>query len=385
MSERVREVLHNKIGLPFVLASGPGTPARTRALTHRAPVHLQTAPLRRGRPDLAAEIVRPPRAIAPATRPAARELIDLAHGMLVATNRELDIFSYASADDVLLADCGEGLVFAFIGATPDRRLLLETLYGYVILKNGVFMGYGTVACLFGSAEVAFNIADTFRGGEASYVFARLLAATHRLFGTDSFTLDPYQIGADNEEALASGAWWFYQKLGFGPRDRAARALMRRELRRMAANPEHRSSRATLEQLATASVFFHLGRRRDDVLGVFPLANVGLAVTRFLAARFGMERERAEGECARAAARLLGQRSLAGFTAGERLWWRRWAPLVCALPGIARWPAADRRALVAVIRAKGSRREAEFVARCDAHPRLGRALAALAAREARAPK
>jgi len=148
---------------------------------------------------------------------------------------------------------------------------------------------------------------------------------------------------------------------------------------MEAHPEHRSRRSTLERLATASVFFHLGPRRDDVLGLFPLAKVGLAVTRFLAARFGMERERGEIECARAAARLLGQQSFAGFTAGERLWWRRWAPLVCALPGIERWPAADRRALAAVARAKGSRREAEFVARFDAHARLRRALAALAAR------
>jgi hypothetical protein len=379
MSERVREIIHNKMSVPFLLAPGAGTPARTRAIQGRAQVHFQTAPLRRGRPVLAEEIVRPPRTVRPATRAAAREIIDLAHGMLVATNRELDIFSYASADDVVLADCGEGLVFAFIGFIPERRLLLETLYGYVILKNGVFMGYGTVASLFGSSEVAFNIADTFRGGEASSVFARLLACTRRLFGADTFSLDPYQIGEDNEEALASGAWWFYQKLGFRARDRAVLALMKRELRRMETHPEHRSSRSTLERLAAASVFFHLGPRRADVLGVFPLANVGLAVTRFLAARFGMERERAEIECARDAARRLGQRSFAGFTAGERLSWRRWAPLVCALSGVERWPAADQRAFAAVVRAKGSRRESEFVARFDAHARLRRALAALAAR------
>jgi hypothetical protein len=379
MSERVREVIHNSIGVPFLLAPGAGTPTRTGAIQRRVQVHFQTTPLRRGRPVLAAEITRPPRSVRPATRAEARELIDLAHGMLVATNRELDIFSYASAGDVILADCGEGLVFAFIGFVPERRLLLETLYGYVILKNGVFMGYGTVASLFGSSEVAFNIADPFRGGEASYVFAHLLACARRLFAADTFSLDPYQIGEENEEALASGAWWFYQKLGFRARDRAVLALMKRELRRMEIHPEHRSSRSTLERLAAASVFFHLGPRRADVLGVFPLAKVGLAVTRFLAARFGMERDRAEIECARTAARLLGQSSLAGFTAGERLWWRRWSPLVCALPGVGRWPAADRRALAAVIRAKGGRREAEFVARFDAHARLRRALAALAAR------
>ena len=41
--------------------------------------------------------------------------------------------------------------------------------------------------------------------------------------------------------------------------------------------------------------------------------------------------------------------------------------------------ADERALVDVIRAKGGRRESDFVARFDAHPRLGAAIAALARR------
>ena len=27
-------------------------------------------------------------------------------------------------------------------------------------------------------------------------------------------IDPYQLGLENDDALKSGAWWFYQKLGF---------------------------------------------------------------------------------------------------------------------------------------------------------------------------
>ena len=38
-------------------------------------------------------------------------------------------------------------------------------------------------------------------------------------GSDSFTIYPYQLGDDNDEALQSGAWWFYQKLGFRAKDR----------------------------------------------------------------------------------------------------------------------------------------------------------------------
>ena len=35
----------------------------------------------------------------------------------------------------------------------------------------------------------------------------------------AFTIYPYQLGDDgNQKGLASGAWWFYQKLGFRARD-----------------------------------------------------------------------------------------------------------------------------------------------------------------------
>jgi hypothetical protein len=75
--------------------------------------------------------------------------------------------------------------------------------------------------------------------------------------------------------------------------------------------------------------------------------------------------------------LLGLRSHEGFSAGERLAWERWSPLVLILPGVDRWSTADRRALVRVVRAKGGRRESDFLRRFDRHPRLGKALLQLA--------
>ncbi len=50
-----------------------------------------------------------------------------------------------------------------------------------------------------------------------------------------------------------------------------------------------------------------------------------------------------------------------------------------LPGVQRWTAAEKRALVAVVRAKGGRRESDFVRRFDAHRRLRRAIVSLAQR------
>ncbi|MGH8458006.1 MAG: hypothetical protein ACRESV_01540, partial [Nevskiales bacterium] len=67
--------------------------------------------------------------------------------------------------------------------------------------------------------------------------------------------DPYQLGKDNEEGIASGAWWFYYKLGFRPRAAQARGILRRELARMKARSKHRSSARTLRKLAEWPLFF----------------------------------------------------------------------------------------------------------------------------------
>ncbi len=78
-----------------------------------------------------------------------------------------------------------------------------------------------------------------------------------------------------------------------------------------------------------------------------------------------------------AAALLGVRSFKGWTKDERVAWRRWGVVVMAMKGIARWSAANRRTFAKVIRAKGGRRESDYLRRFDAHPRLRRALRRLA--------
>ena len=50
----------------------------------------------------------------------------------------------------------------------------------------------------------------------------------------------------------------------------------------------------------------------------------------------------------------------------------------ALGDVERWPAPDRRALVDVVKAKGGRRESDFVRLFDRHRRLRRAVLRLAA-------
>ncbi len=373
----VRERIYERLDAPLRLATGSDTPSRTRA-KHPVPrVVVQRRPLDNRRPKL--------RDLVPRLRPRvrsvwlqeARALIGRAREAMVTRARDLDGFAQADERDVRMVAFTGGIEFALIGAQPRHRLLLEARYAMLMLKNGVPIGYALINSLFGSSEIAYNVFDTFRGCETAPIFARVLAVARRLFGADAYSIDPYQLGYNNDEGLRSGAWWFYYKLGFRPHDREVKALVSDELRAIRADRKHRSSLATLEQLASEYLFFYAKRPRRDVMGRLALDKVGLRISGYLAERFGADREKGIRTCSLEAMKLLGLPTLGGFSAGERLAWERWSPLVRILPGVEQWPASDRRALVAVVRAKGGRRESEFVARFDRHAKLRGALLELA--------
>lgn len=377
LSDAQCQMLYEDMDVPICLAPGQTTPARTREKLPVTEIKYQTVPLRRSLPASRKSADRLPRTIRALSPREGRAVLDLAKSTMVTRARDLDAFAYGDARDVRMVDCGDGLQFAYIGVLPQRRLMLECLYGFIMLKNGVAVGYGTNTGLFGSSEVAFTVFDTFRAGEAVLMFDRMLSIAGHLFGADSFMVDPYQLGDDNDDAIQSGAWWFYHKLGFRPRKLPQVNIMRRELARKKTNPAHRSSPTTLRKLASASVFLHTNKRRNDVLGVLPLANVGLKITQYLAGRFGYDRRLATSVCSKEAAQLLGVGLLGRLSADERMAWRHWSPLIMILPGIRRWGREEKKTLVQTVRAKGGPRESEYLSRFDKHIRLRQAIQTLA--------
>jgi hypothetical protein len=379
-----KDHLYDELGLALRVAAGPSSPDRTRA---RVPGHQlvpQHAPLRLARPDLAAEIAIPPKRIRPLGERQASTLLDLAREAMVTRARDLYTFTAANLRDACLVDCGDGLEFFCVGVDVEQRLLLDAVYGILTLRNGVPIGYALFSALWRSSEAAYNVFESFRGGESAWIYGRMLATIRAMFGADTFTVDPYQLGHHNDEGLESGAWWFYYKLGFRPWDPAIARLAGSEARRVAARKGYRTGPGTLRRLVSANLFLQIGPSRRDVIGAIHTGAIGLAATDLVASRFGADRERATEELSREAASRLGVEGWRRWGAGERLFWERWAPLIALLPEIDGWTAAEKRDLVDIIRAKGGRREREFVARFDAHPRLGASIAALAERPPRAP-
>jgi hypothetical protein len=363
-----RECFWNELNLLLRLPWGADGPSRTHACWPVAKTVYQSSSLQRPRPDLRREVLVPPVSIKNVSRKDGERLVAMARDAMVTRERDLDAFIHGDPRDVRIVDCGENLQFVCIGVKPEQRLLLECVYAFLTLKNGIPIGYVLTSALMESAEIAYNVFDTYRGAEAAHVYARVLAMVSALFSVDTFTVYPYQLGYGNDEGLKSGAWWFYQKLGFRARDRGVLRIMARELKRMRRDPAHRSSLNTLNKLVPHNVYLDLGQPRDDVIGEFPLEEVGETVTRLLANRFGADRERATRELSDEAARLLPSPPWSQLPAAERQACERWAPLVACLD-VGSWSKPERKVLFDVMRAKGGRRESEFVAKFDAHKKL----------------
>jgi hypothetical protein len=209
------------------------------------------------------------------------------------------------------------------------------------------------------------------------LYACVLATFRRLFNADTFSVDSYQIGADNEEAIDSGAWWFYARMGFLPRDADGLKRAQRELDNATTKQGYRSSKRALRALAQYPLYLSFAGKRQDVLGPVCTDSISLGVLAYLSRRFGSEREAGVEECSRELGAVLGVDSVASWPVDEQLMWHRLSPLFAAMGGVSNWRKADRDGLLAVIRAKGGAHEADYANLFDAHKRLRRAVAGFA--------
>jgi hypothetical protein len=291
-------------------------------------------------------------------------------------SRELFAFSYANVDDILVADPGRGLRVALIGILPRFRLPLHGYYAYLALKNGVPVGYGGGWQLFGALEVGVNIFESFRRGESAFIVSQVLRAYHQAFGMRVVVVDPYQIGHDNQEALESGAFYFYRHLGFRPRDPAVRRLADAEQDKIDRDVSYRTPLALLAHLARSEVYLPLSGREPETARRLTASALAALVTGHIARRFEGDRRAAAREAIARVQRALGVRIRGDWPADERRAFEDLAPVATLIPDLERWPAADQRRLVDVMRAKGGPSESRYVRLLDGHARLRKSLEAL---------
>ena len=305
------------------------------------------------------EILRPLKSLRKLSSRAGREMVDVAMTSLAVRHRETYHFSYANPRDIHVADVGRGVSIAVFGMRERHRYPLESTMGYLILSNGVPIGYGGASALFRQVNTGVNFFEEYRGSEAAFLWVQVMRVYRQLVGCSRFIANPYQFGSENPEALRSGAFWFYYRLGYRPVSPAVRKLAKRELARLDRNGRRRSDLKTLERLASCDMHLTLpGARAGELFDERWIETSSMLASRILATAGGRTSDEAAARVGAKLARDVGLRDVGRWSASRRRAYLQLAPIVAAT-GPAHWPAAAKRSMRALLRAKGGPDEADY--------------------------
>jgi hypothetical protein len=238
-----------KLFVRWQLGESRATRTNGRLLWRREPFFHSGPLIRRADVSVDRELAAPRLPLEKLSRTEGEKLLDLARETSAMRYRELHGFTFGDPARVVRCDFGRGIEVYVCGVSPEHRLPLRAYHAGMFFKNGVPMGYIECLTLFEHMEVGFNLYYTFREGETAWLYARLLRLFHQLLGATCFAVDPYQIGHHNEEAIESGAFWFYRKLGFRPASPKVVKLLETEESKIRADAGHRTTARTLRRLA----------------------------------------------------------------------------------------------------------------------------------------
>lgn len=225
--------------------------ARSKIFYHRGPL------LKRADVSLEAEFSAPPIRLQRLGPRSARKVLGAIVDASASRYRELYGFLHPDPAGVYYAALGRGVDLYFFGVANDHRLPLHDYHCGMYFKNGIPTGYVEALSRAGNVELGFNLYYTFRQGETAWLFARILKLLREQLNVAKFSVDSYQLGRDNEEAIESGAFWFYRKLGFEPASSEVRRLVAREEAKIAANPSYRTPAGELRKLAAVPLQLQL--------------------------------------------------------------------------------------------------------------------------------
>ena len=217
LSAQQKAELYESLRVPLCWNLGNSTVARTRNWKPVRSVFYHSEPLiSRSQVSLAEELAKPPVQLKRLSRQQGDGIMDLIREVMLVRYRELYGTTLGDPRSVVRAQIGRGMTIHLWNLPPDRRLPLRSYVAGLTLKNGVPINYIEAIGLCEWMEVGFNTFYTYRQGETAWIYAQALRCLCEFTGAKTISVYPYQIGQNNDEAIDSGAFWFYRKLGFRP-------------------------------------------------------------------------------------------------------------------------------------------------------------------------
>lgn len=367
-SEKEKSSLYDSLELQIRWKLNGSQAARTLNRSKPRKTFYHTKPLiRRDEVSLAEEINKS-LPLEKLSRAEGKAALDRCRDTTCVRYRELYGIAYPDPSNVVRAQVGRGVEIFLWGLAPERRLPLRAYHAGFTLKNGVPINYIEGISFFERMELGFNTFYTYREGETAWVYAQVLSALHQLTGATCFSIDPYQVGFNNTEAIESGAFWFYRKLGFRPTRRALASLVEAEEKKIASNREYRTPARTLKKLSEGHVVYELPGARTGEWDNFAIRNLALAVYRRAAREFNGDVESNRASSIKEVTRSLDVR-LEDFSAPEQQSLANLALVFALIAELDSWTAKEKREVVEIVRAKTSRDEIKYARLLQKHKKL----------------
>jgi hypothetical protein len=410
LTPRQQSELYDSLHLPLRWKLENLKLSRTRNWIRPRRFYFHQSPLiQRSEVNLARELSQPAPQLQKLS-PAAGELVmQSIREIMVVRYRELYGTTLGDPGTVVKADLGRGVVMHFWELPPTRRLPLRAYVAGYTLKNGVPINYIEAIGLCEWIEVGFNTFYTYRQGETAWIYAQALRCLRALTNAKCFSIYPYQIGQNNDEAIASGAFWFYRKLGFRPGRPDLQELCEQEEEKIAANPKYRTPARILKRLAEAHMFYDVcgptnaalanqqvtqprsGARmqpRARALGedlndhqapkgrknnsgpwdTFSARNLGLQTNQRMSREFNGDSQKIRQASTASITQTL-KINPSRWTPAQKQSLENWSLVLAQIPDLLRWTPNEKRQLTKIIQAKSAKTEMPYLRQTQLHPRL----------------
>lgn len=281
-----------------------------------------------------------------------QQLIHSAKMTLFYLYRETEPFTNANEEDITLFHLDKGISIALFGSINSKRYSLESYIGYLVLKNNIPASYGG-GWIFGErSQFGINILESFRGGESSLIICELLRVYHQYFKATRFVVKPYQFGLHNPEAIKTGAFWFYYKLGFRPENNELRALAKKEEDEKLKNPKYKSEASTLRKYTKSNIALMLS---EKTYPDFDSEVLSQRITNFININFDCNREKAINQCFKQLKDALNI-NIKSWKGEDIDYAKQLSILFCTYPDSKKWMIENKNNIILMIQLKSAKTE-----------------------------